>query len=317
MKYCSLLFSFLLFLSPWTAAGKELPKVAVWDLAPGNIPAPHTQDLTLILVSEIVKLKKYEVYSQENVRAIAGWNEERIKLGCTDSKCLLALGQLDISKLISGRVGKIGNTYSVSLNLFDTQNARAENAVSEFCRTEDDLIILVQKAVRNLLAGQGESAAPIGPPADRSAVPLTSLAVASQPSAPGEAGLIGRIFYFENCYIGTDRFDSFVKFQPGGKLEVAPRGQGGPEKPGREPKNFTPLNGRWVLEKNMVLVDIDFIRGFPPRRVMRMEINLEKKEKGAFPVGVEFSTDGGGPRFQTWDGTLERKSCSLEEFQLP
>jgi len=132
-------------------AGKELSKIAVWDLAPRNTPASHAQELTSILVSEISKLGKYEVYSQENVRTLAGWTAERMKLGCTDTQCLIALGQMEIAKLISGSVGKIGNTYSISLNLFDTQNARAENAISEFCRSEDELISLVQQAVRKLL----------------------------------------------------------------------------------------------------------------------------------------------------------------------
>ena len=53
-----------------------------------------------------------------------------------------------------GSVGKIGDTYSISLNLFDTQNARAENALSEFCRSENDLISVLQQAVRKLLAGR-------------------------------------------------------------------------------------------------------------------------------------------------------------------
>ncbi len=144
--------SFLL--APPLPAAKELPKIAVWDLAPRNTPATHAQELTSFLVSEITKMKKYEVYSQDNVRTLAGWTAERMQLGCTDTKCLMALGQMDISKLISGSVGKIGNRYTISLNLFDTQNARAENAISEVCQTEDELIELIQASVRKLL---GES----------------------------------------------------------------------------------------------------------------------------------------------------------------
>jgi len=130
---------------------KDLPKIAVWDLSPGSLPPAYAQDLTSILVSEIDKFRKYEVYSQDNVRTLAGWTAERMSLGCTDTKCLTALGQMDIAKLVSGRIGKIGNTYSISLNIFDTQNAKAEGAVSEFCRSEDELIGLVQQAVRRLL----------------------------------------------------------------------------------------------------------------------------------------------------------------------
>jgi hypothetical protein len=132
-------------------SGKDLPKLAVWDLVPRDTRATTTQELTSILVSEITKLRKFEVYSQENVRTLAGWTEERMKLGCTSTQCLTALGQMDVSRLVSGSVGKIGDTYSISLNLFNTQNAKAQNAVSEFCRSENELIEMIQKAVRNLL----------------------------------------------------------------------------------------------------------------------------------------------------------------------
>jgi hypothetical protein len=61
---------------------------------------------------------------------------------------------------ILGSVGRIGNRYSVSLSLFDTQNAKAENAVSEFGRSEDELIDLVQVAVKKLLGVELEPAPP-------------------------------------------------------------------------------------------------------------------------------------------------------------
>lgn len=151
-KVLSLSLSLLILIFGYsTSFGKKLPKIAVWDLVAGNITYSYAQDLTLILGSEVSKLGKYEVYSQENVRTLAGWTAERMTLGCTDTKCLTALGQMDIAKLISGRVGKIGDRYSVSLNLFDTQNTRAERMISEFCRSENELIELVQVAVRKLL----------------------------------------------------------------------------------------------------------------------------------------------------------------------
>jgi len=142
--------------APATEPGlkKDLPKLAVWDLVSRNTPDSHAQELTSILVSEIGKINKYEVYSQENVRTLAGWTEQRMKLGCTSTQCLTALGQMDVAKLISGSVAKIGTRYSVSLNLFDTQNSKSEKAVSEFCNSEDELIELVQIASRRLLGAE-------------------------------------------------------------------------------------------------------------------------------------------------------------------
>ncbi len=134
-------------------------------------------------MSEIAKLKKYEVYSQENVRTLAGWTEERMKLGCTSTQCLTALGQMDIAKLVSGRIGKVGNRYSVSLNIFDTQKAKAENSVSEFGSSEDELIDLVQVAARKLL---GVEVAP------------TKFEQRPSPSTASEIGREGRFTSYNN-----------------------------------------------------------------------------------------------------------------------
>jgi hypothetical protein len=97
---------------------------------------------------------------------------------------------MDIAKLISGSVGKIGNRYSISLNLFDTQNARAENMISEFCRSEDELIDLVQVAIRKLL---GEEV-----------VPSKVEQRPSQPTA-GETGRDGRFIAYNNGTVSDTR----------------------------------------------------------------------------------------------------------------
>jgi formylglycine-generating enzyme required for sulfatase activity len=140
---------------------KDLPKMVVWDLAPKNISADYANILTSKLVSELSNLQKYEVLSQENIRAVTGWTAEKMKLGCTDTQCLTALGQWDISKLISGNVGRIGNTYSVSLSLFDIKNTKAEKHVFETCNSENELIGLVQQALLKLL-GVMETVKPPG-----------------------------------------------------------------------------------------------------------------------------------------------------------
>lgn len=159
IRVLALILAVILSFISCVATAKDLPKVVVWDLAARETKPGYAQELTSILVSEISKAGKFEVYSQENVRTLAGFTAEKMKLGCTSTQCLMALGQMDITKLISGSVGKIGNRYSVSLSLFDTQNAKAEKAISEFCHSEDELIELVQKTARQLLAAPGELAA--------------------------------------------------------------------------------------------------------------------------------------------------------------
>ena len=290
---------FLLILIPdySISFGKELPKIAVWDLTSGDIKGAYAQDLTLILGSEVSKLGKYEVYSQENVRTLAGWTAERMQLGCTDSKCLTALGQMDIAKLISGRVGKIGNRFSVSLSLFDTQNAKAERMISEFCQSEDELIELVQMAVRKLL---GEEIV--------SVTPSTPIKAQPQPSSvppTWEDPVTGMEFVFikGGCFEMGDTFGDGDKDEKPvhqvcvddfylGKYEVT---QGQWEKVmGNNPSYFKNCGGNCPVEQVSWNEVQEFISRLNQRSGKRYRLPIEAE--------WEYAARSGGKR-EKWSGT--------------
>ena len=383
-SHCLILL-LVFILSPSFGLGKDLPKIAVWDLDARNTPASHAKELTSILVSEIAQTKKFEAFSQENVRTLAGFTAERMMLGCTDSKCLTALGQMDIAKLISGSVGKIGNVYSISLNLFDTQNAKAENALSEFCRTEEELIPMVQRAVRKLLGLPVEASASILPPPPKPAAPpeaaptgSASLEINSkvrgaqvllngqnmgeapvrvfninpgpheiQVSRKGyedfkqrvqvqpnekkvleanlkrlvldEDYLIDKIFYFDNCAFGFDKFNHFIRFQKGGRLEGAMRSRGSPAGVSKASIDFSSLNGRWSIERNKIIIDFQMLKGVPPRRVMKIEVDVGPEQDEVFPARSESSTEyrmfTGQSQSQIWDGRTDVVNCQMREFR--
>ena len=380
-------FAFLLILiisCPSLSFGKELPKIAVWDLEARNTPATHAKELTSILVSEIAQSQKYEAFSQDNVRTLAGFTAERMMLGCTDSKCLTALGQMDIAKLISGSVAKIGNVYSISLNLFDTQNTKAENAISEFCRTEEELILMVQRGVRKLLGLPVDASAsfilpPPPPPAAPAAAPsggtasleintkvrgaqvllngqnmgeapvrvfnLNSGSHEIQVSKKGygdhkeriqiqpnerkvieanlkrlmldEDYLVDKVFYFENCSFGWDKFNYVIRFQKQGRLEGAPR-SGSVAKLSKDSLDLGSLNGRWVLDKNKMIIDFQMLRGISQRRVMKVEVDLGPDREDVFPTKCETSTEyrlAGRGQSQVWDGLTEIVNCQMKELR--
>jgi len=383
-KAFALLF-ILIMIHPPLSFGAELPKIAVWDLEARNTPASHAKELTSILVSEIAQTRKYEAFSQDNVRTLAGFTAERMMLGCTDSKCLTALGQMDVAKLISGSVGKIGNVYSISLNLFDTQNAKAENAISEFCRTEEELILMVQRGVRKLLGLSVEAAAaftlPPPPPAAAPAAAAPSGGTASleinskvrgaqvllngqnmgeapvrvfninsgsheilvskkgygehkeriqiQPNEKrvieanlkrmmlDEDYLVDKVFFFENCAFGFDKFNYLIRFQKQGRLEGAPT-SGGFAKITKDSLDLSSLNGRWVLDKNKIIIEFQMLKGFSQRRVMKVEVDVGADRDDLFPTRCETSTEyrlSGGGQSQVWDGRTDSMNCQMREVR--
>jgi hypothetical protein len=66
---------------PSISLGSNIPKVAVWNIEPRAVSNFYAKELTSILVSELTKLGKYEIYSQENIQTVTKWTEERMKLG--------------------------------------------------------------------------------------------------------------------------------------------------------------------------------------------------------------------------------------------
>ncbi len=373
----------LMMVYPPPSFGVDLPKIAVWDLEARNTPATHAKELTSILVSEIAQTRKYEAFSQDNVRTLAGFTAERMMLGCTDSKCLTALGQMDIAKLISGSVGKIGNVYSISLNLFDTQNAKAENAISEFCRTEEELILMVQRAVRKLLGLPVEAAAaftlaPPPPPAAPAAssggtasLEVNSKIAGAQVSFDGQnmgdapvrmfnisAGsheiqvakkgyegykqrvyiqpnekmvveatlkrlmleedyLVGKVFYFDKCAFGWDKFNYVVRFLKEGRLEGASR-SGLFSGISKDSLDLSSLNGRWHVDKNKIIIDFQMLKGITPRRLMKVEVDVGPDRDDVFPTKCESSTEyrmAGFNQSMTWDGTTDISNCQMREVR--
>ena len=65
--------------------------------------------------------KSYRVLSLEDMKAVSGWVEERLKVGCDDTKCLIELaGAMGTDLVVAGSISKIANTYGVTLRLINT-----------------------------------------------------------------------------------------------------------------------------------------------------------------------------------------------------
>ena len=118
-------------------------KLAVFDLAPSGDIKTDLTSLTEVLIAEIDKLDKYSIISQSEIKAMVGFEQEKQLLGCQDdTSCLAEIGgALGVDRLITGSVGKLGNTIIVSIKLINTKNVTTEGRVYESFKGNESLLV--------------------------------------------------------------------------------------------------------------------------------------------------------------------------------
>jgi hypothetical protein len=133
---------------------------AVFDLAPSGVPKEVADNLAQILSVEIKRVEGASVISRDDMTAMLRLEQDKAFLGCSDdTSCIAEIGgALGVDKLVVGHVGKIKDSYVVSLRLIDPREAKVDSRITESFRgDEDQLIRAVRHAGRKLL-GVGSGA---------------------------------------------------------------------------------------------------------------------------------------------------------------
>jgi len=127
--------------------------------------------------------------------------------------------------------------------------------------------------------------------------------------------LVDKIFYFEDCVFGRDKFNHFIRFQRGGRLEGAPRPSGGVAAVSKGAIDFKPLDGQWVIAKDKIIIDFVSLLGISSRDIMKIEVEIGPDRKDFFPARSESSSDYLFPGYQ-WDRkTTEVFDCRMRELR--
>ena len=112
------------------------PAVAVLDFEAKGIPVYEVETLTERLRSEIAKTKEIRLTDRKLLEKIL--NEQGLQQsGCTTDECAAEVGQLlGAQFMISGSIGKLGNTYTVDTKMVSVTTGAAERANSrKICST--------------------------------------------------------------------------------------------------------------------------------------------------------------------------------------
>jgi TolB-like protein len=118
--------------------GFQLPKgqtlkLAVMPLSARGVTGATADAMTQILSAELNGIEGISVISRDDIAAMLEKVQTEGELGCTDNmECIVEIGaSLGLSKLVTGTVGKVADTFVISLQLVDIRKADVENRVLE------------------------------------------------------------------------------------------------------------------------------------------------------------------------------------------
>lgn len=139
----------------------ETIELAVLDIEPGGLSRDLARSLTEVIALELRRLPGLSVISKDDIQRMLEFEGVRQQIGCGDDACLAEIGgALGVGFLVSGTIGKVGETYLISLKLINIQEARTENRVAEsFTGPENQLLAAARAAGRDLV---GERATGVG-----------------------------------------------------------------------------------------------------------------------------------------------------------
>ena len=115
-----------IFFSVLVFSQSDAPSVAVLDFEANGIPDYEAETLTERLRSEIANTKAFRITDRKLLDKII--NEQALQQsGCTTDECAAEVGQLlGAQYMISGSIGKLGQTFTVDVKLVSVTTGAAE-----------------------------------------------------------------------------------------------------------------------------------------------------------------------------------------------
>jgi len=105
-------------------AGDSIPNLAVLDFEGNGLSENEAKILTDKLRFILVNSKKYSILERKQMAEIL--KEQGFqKTGCTTDECAVEIGQLlNISKIVAGSIGAIGNSFLLTSRIIDVRTGK-------------------------------------------------------------------------------------------------------------------------------------------------------------------------------------------------
>lgn len=126
--------------------------VAVAELTSDVLSVSEVVTLSEVLRGALVETDYFMVVSRGDMGSILKEQQFQQSSVCSDTQCLVEMGKLlAVRRMVGGMVGKVGETYSVTLRLVDVQTGRIDAvAIMNVKSSPDELLNIIRNAGRTL-----------------------------------------------------------------------------------------------------------------------------------------------------------------------
>ena len=131
----------------------EKLRIAILDFTnTGGLSKQETVTLGNRLRSMLVKTNAFIVLERGQMDDIL--DEQGFQqTGCTTTECAVEMGRLlNVQKMISGTIGKLGKTYTIDLSLIDVETAEIEKSFFRDFKGEIDGLLDLMQLIANQIA---------------------------------------------------------------------------------------------------------------------------------------------------------------------
>lgn len=128
--------------------------VAVLDLKPISIPNETAVILSETLRSELFRHNKFVVMNREDMTSIMEEQALQNSGACDTKECMVELGIiLGVDKIITGTIGKLGDTYSITIKQIDIETSKNDQIISDRKKASEDYLFTMVENIAMELSG--------------------------------------------------------------------------------------------------------------------------------------------------------------------
>jgi len=148
---CAVVLSLLILSCPAAADSKRA--IAVLDLRARGLEPTIAEQVTDLVLKEVDRTGLFRTVSQEEIRRMLEHEQQKLMLGCEETSCLAEIGgALGVDMLLAGGVGKIGETFVVTLKLIDVVKVEVIHREERMASGKEDALVQISRqAARALL----------------------------------------------------------------------------------------------------------------------------------------------------------------------